>query len=424
VYVFIQIPTDINQNLKFSRNHEFQLRRKVMELLQESSPIVDLYTVLNVPIRFTLVDVGCSGGIDPVFLCLGSKLRALGIDASIDEIEKLRKKNINHNVVESPEGQTGSYPNKPVGDGGGVYYVDGLVGLPPDHPFCKELYNQSYVRNNPWNRLSASASTVIRKNKNRYSDHAAKMQDNLWQETRLSGRSVVLSDIMAEYGFYDVDFLKIDIDGPDFMALQALDGRFEEFGILAVCMEVNYCGSDAPTDHTFHNTDRFMRKNGFDLFGLTVRPYSMVSLPSRFQWGSPGPTITGKPFQGDALYVRDICVQRAAINTASINIKPEKIINTIVLFSLFGLPDCAAEVILTYKNVLDPYLDSAVWLNALTQQCLQLQDMTPKDISTYGELMEKYNNDDPDFYFGASDFKSIRPFLFRLKRYLQRLVKR
>jgi hypothetical protein len=372
-----------------------------MELLQQSSPIIDLYAMLDSPIRFTLVDVGCSGGIDPVFSRLGTKLRALGIDASIDEIKRLRvAKNTNQQI----------------------HYIDGLVGLAPDHPFCKKLDDQLYVHNNPWNRLSANASTIIRKNKNQYSDHVAKMQDNLWQETRLSGRSIVLPDIITEYNFFDVDFLKIDIDGPDFVALQALDGRFEEFGILALCMEVNFCGSTAPTDHTFHNTDRFMRKNGFDLFGLTVRPYSMNSLPSRFQWGSPGPTLRGRPFQGDALYVRDICVQQT--NISAICIKPEKIVTSVLLFSLFGLPDCAAEVILTYRNILDNYFDSAVWLNALTQQCLQLQDMAPKGISTYEELMEKYNNDDPDFYFGASDFKSIRPVLHRLRRYLCRLIKR
>jgi hypothetical protein len=56
-----------------------------MELLQSESPLIPLYISLQRPegLVFNLVDIGCSGGIDAIFLQLGEKIKALGIDASI-----------------------------------------------------------------------------------------------------------------------------------------------------------------------------------------------------------------------------------------------------------------------------------------------------------------------------------------------------
>jgi len=352
-----------------------------MELLQEYYPLVDLYKMLKVPSTFSLIDVGCSGGIDRIFIELGDKLRALGIDASIDEIERLRREN----TVE------------------GIQYIDGFVDLPEGHYFFKELGKHSYWGNNPWERLSASHSLQVRKNLEKIQTTEQKMQHNEWNTTRLTTKHITLADTMAEKGFFDVDLLKIDIDGPDFLAMQSLHKRFDEFGILAVVMEVNYIGSDYPTDHTFHNTDRFMRQNGFELFGLTIRPYSASSLPFRFQFGVPAQTISGRPLQGDAFYIRDICSTSSPVPNRFL--APEKIINAILLFSFFGLPDFAAELLLAHKGTLDSFLDSTVFLDALTKQSVSMQCGTPKNISNYRELIALYESDSPAFYMAGDSLK-------------------
>ena len=41
--------------------------------------------------RFSLLDIGCSGGIDASWRAFGPKLRALAIDASVAECERLQK---------------------------------------------------------------------------------------------------------------------------------------------------------------------------------------------------------------------------------------------------------------------------------------------------------------------------------------------
>jgi len=356
-----------------------------MELLQETCPLIELYNKLEVPYIFSLVDVGCSGGIDPIFKKIGGgeyvQFRALGIDASVDEIERLRRENTDQRI----------------------YYIDGIVGLEEGHPFINELGKRSWWGNTPWERLSAYRSTLFRENSQCIQTHEQKMHHNQWQSTRLSGNLITLADTITGRCFSDVDLLKIDIDGPDFMAMQSLHKRFDEFGILAVVMEINYNGSDYPTDHTFHNTDRFMRKNGFELFGLTIRPYSTSSLPFRFLYNFPAQTTYGRPIQGDALYMRDICSTSSPV--PNILLTPKKLINAVLLFSIFGLPDCAAEILLAHKEKLDSFLDITAFLNALTRQSVSMQYGTPSDVSNYRELMALYENDSPAFYMAGDNFK-------------------
>jgi len=188
------------------------------------------------------------------------------------------------------------------------------------------------------------------------------------------------------------------------MAMQSLHKRFDEFGILAVVMEIIYIGSDYPTDHTFHNTDRFMRQNGFDLFGLSKQVYSTSSLPFRFLYNTPMQTTYGRPLFGNALYMRDICSTSSPV--PNIFLAPEKLINAVLLFSIFSLLDCAAEVLVTHKEILDPFLDITAFLNALTKQCVSMQCGTP-DVSDYRELMALYENDSPAFYMAMAEEKKI-----------------
>lgn len=260
-----------------------------MELLQRTSPLIDLYVSLPESNHFALFDIGCSDGIDPVFLQLGEGFRALAVDASVDEIERLRNEQFDSRVQ----------------------YIDGLVGLPAGHLFLKDLGDSPYWNNSPFPRTSAQCSIDARVARNQMQNHTEK------------------------------------------------------------------------------------RKNGFDLFGLTVRPYSIAALPFRFQFGFPAQTFGGRPVQGDALYVRDVC---SAYWPENLNLSAEKLINLILIYSLFGLPDCGGEVILKYRDILSARIDVNVWLDALTRQSLELQGLSESFAPGYSSLIEKYRHDSPDFY--------------------------
>ena len=125
-------------------------------------------------------------------------------------------------------------------------------------------------------------------------------------ETKLSKEVIAAPAYLNDSGIHSVDFLKIDVDGPDFEILNSFDLALETLGVLGVGIEVNYFGSAADTDYTFHNVDRFMKARGFELFGTTVRRYSLASLPSPYVSNFPAETEFGRPLLGDALYVRDL----------------------------------------------------------------------------------------------------------------------
>ncbi len=50
--------------------------------------------------RFTLIDIGCSGGIDEVWRIFGSRLRAFGFDPNLQDIERLNAAEAKHSGVE------------------------------------------------------------------------------------------------------------------------------------------------------------------------------------------------------------------------------------------------------------------------------------------------------------------------------------
>lgn len=280
---------------------------------------------------FTIIDVGCSGGIDDVWRGFGDRLRAFGFDPNIEECKRLAAQESNP----------------------GVKYIPAFVGLDPKHPFAQKKVGKSHWGNNPWDRL-AFARTVRNRQKEVENlppeDRSDKLTTiNVWNTARSADSShpVLLPEFFAENGITDIDFIKLDVDGPDFEILHSLEDVLAGVPVLGFGMEVNFFGSDAETEHTFHNTDRFMRSKGFELFNLMIYRYTAVALPSRYLWANPGPSELGRPYQGDALYVHDIC--NPAHQGFVMKLSPEKILKTAAIFAAFNLPDSAAEILATFR---------------------------------------------------------------------------
>jgi hypothetical protein len=93
---------------------------------------------------------------------------------------------------------------------------------------------------------------------------------------RLADSSEVIGvdEIVSGEHLPTVDFLKVDVDGPDIDVLESAQEVLADPQVLGVALEVNWFGSACPSEHTFHNTDLFLRPQGYVLFGITVRPYS------------------------------------------------------------------------------------------------------------------------------------------------------
>jgi hypothetical protein len=126
-----------------------------------------------------------------------------------------------------------------------------------------------------------------------------------------------------------------------------------------------------------------MRRESYSLFGITVRPYSRTDLPAPFLRELYAETRFGQPYQGDAVYIRDLAApdkQHPADDHPA-----EKLIKLACIYELFGLPDCAAEVLNRFWARLAVFGDIEPLLDALTPPLLgQL---------TYREYVAKFEQE-------------------------------
>jgi hypothetical protein len=218
--------------------------------------------------------------------------------------------------------------------------------------------------------------------------------ENQWNHVPLANPAapIVLPDFFHTKSISDVDMIKIDVDGPDFDILQSLSDSLQRCNVLALGLEVNFVGSADETDHTFCNTDRFMRTHGFDLFYLTIRPYSRAALPAPYQLSIPAQTQYGQPLQGDALYARDVC--QPGVVEFSRELRPTKLAKLATIFASMGLLDCAAEVFLVHRERLRTILDVDRMLDLL---CKEAQNGRQRPLS-YRDYIAAFERDDPMFY--------------------------
>ncbi|MBX9945526.1 MAG: FkbM family methyltransferase [Reyranella sp.] len=327
--------------------------------------------------RFTLLDVGCSGGLDRRWRVFGDRLRALGIDASEAECRRLAACESNPDV---------DYLAAFVGR-----RADSIVNLSagPAAPLIMQMRD----------RLSFMRTREIREARLKGASAEEQFRNNAWEMTGLAdpAKPVVVPGLLAARGWSDIDYLKIDIDGVDYEVLRSFDGRFESLGLLAVQLEVNFIGSGATDEHTFHNTDRFMRRQGFDLFRLDVRTYSTRALPARYVWPTPAETLSGRPFQGEAYYARDILGPKGA--EWATQLSEEKLAKLAAVLSAWGIPDAAAELMLGLRGRLAPIFDIERGLDLLAAQT---QGGEKRPLS-YREYMARFEADAREFYRPEGD---------------------
>ncbi len=315
--------------------------------------------------HFSVLDVGCSGGLADFWNVFGSSLQAVGIDPVIAECERLGAKETRPNVR----------------------YRPAFVGLPPDHPFVKKRGDRAPTGGNPWSRLSTPLAMKLLAPKTKKEDQVPVLNDWVHAELADSNAKVGVDQLVAEEGLGQLDFIKVDVDGYDLDVIFSAVETVRSSPVLGFTLEVNFYGTTSETDHTFHNTDKLMREWGFDLFGLTVRTYSASVLPGPFIYDGPAQTTFGRPYQGDAVYLRD----PLATPTGAANFSPVKLLKLACLFECFGLPDHAAEILLADTQRLLPYCNPHQLLDLLAK------DVDPS-VGSYTEYLDKFLKDPTSFY--------------------------
>ncbi|OGV85827.1 MAG: hypothetical protein A2340_11260 [Lentisphaerae bacterium RIFOXYB12_FULL_60_10] len=189
-----------------------------------------------------------------------------------------------------------------------------------------------------------------------------------------------------------MDFVKIDVDGADFDILSASSCLFKDMSILGVKVEINYVGSDAPTENTFHNTDRLMRQSGYELVDLDVRRYSLRELPAPFVYRAPFHTKLGAPFQGDAVYARDV----SWVPRGDDSYVAAKLLKLACVYEIAGVSDWAASLLIRNKSRLGKYCDVSALLDLLAQDKMS-------GVQGYNGFMQAFEHQPELLYPSAAD---------------------
>jgi hypothetical protein len=348
---------------------------------------------------FKLIDIGCAGGLAPGWRSFGDRLAAIGFDADAPEIERLTCEETN------PQ----------------VRYVAGWVGLPDDHPLRRRIGGKTYWHQWAGGRLAYERTLAAR---SRPPGAAARAPDAYVREEVLgqtwlttppggvydtdyaaafevfaagegaqdAGAVIHLAPYLKAAGFYDADFLKLDIDGPDYEVLRSLTELLARPSLLGVCLEVSFFGSHDANDNSFHNVDRLMREKGFDLFTLSVRTYSSAALPFPYLGADPAQNAGGRAGQGDAIYVRDLGSRVRAEIAESLS--DEQLAKAAAILALAGMPDYAAEMLVTHRARLSRLLDVDQALDLLTGE-IQAGGAIAPDYASY---IAAFEADDPGFF--------------------------
>jgi Methyltransferase FkbM domain len=315
---------------------------------------------------FVLLDIGCSGGINPMWRIFGDRLLALGVDPNLEEVERLKAREKSNRIeyIGAFIGKSGEDPSL-------------LTSVPRSRSLLADRF--SYIR-----------TQEIRAKQIEALSSEEKTRLNKWRERPLANLVLSPLDLIDAKKLRYVDFFKIDVDGLDLEILQLMGPDFTRLSILGCVIEVMFSGSDASHENTFHNVDRLMKRAGYELFDLTTRRYSTRFLPGRYRH-IPGDTEYGRIWQGDALYLRDLCQTDwfAMADKAT----PESLIKLAALFSMFSLPDCAAEVLVKFRDRIADTLDVQMGLDLLAAQA---QPNSPK--VSYAQYMAGFERDGPYFY--------------------------
>lgn len=306
--------------------------------------------------NFCLIDVGASGGIAGYWDVFGKYLTGFGFEPLIKECERLNSQD------KYPQFKYLPY-----------YIIAEKEDI--DNPLIDPAEN-----NNLFIRSSAYAVTRI------LNINYSKEIFNQGEEITLTKHKISLDRFCSEQKVKTVDFLKTDTDGFDYAVLRGAEQLLSEGSLLGVLIECNLSGFSHPYSNTFRNIDSFLIGKGFSLFDLSAWRYTKEALPGKFMYKIPAQTVSGQIWWGDALYLKDLIRMK---NNGQ-QIPTIQILKMACLQELFGLPDCAAELLVVFRDQLSSVID--------VDHCL---DLLAKDMglySSYREHLAQFQNNPASFY--------------------------
>ena len=264
-------------------------------------PLTEYLAPLFADDPLIMVDVGARFGLDKRWEALGNSLKAYCFEADTAECERL---------------QAVAHPS--------VTYIPAALGARTGratlyHARYKESTGLYRTNEKFFGRLLNAANGEVVKT----------------EEIDV----ITLEEARTKYGIPNHDFVKLDVEGAE---MDVLRGAFVAgtFGILSELRFHKQINGSPP----FSELDQWMTVRGFMLYGLWTGSQSRKALPypgpkmhfptgERFYAGTNG----GQVMDGDALYFRDPMLLKLTRN---------QILRSACMFELYGLKDCAAELLI------------------------------------------------------------------------------
>ena len=226
------------------------------------------------------LDVGCSGGIDPILLETMPRLLVDGFDPLVEEVERL-------NGLKLP----------------GHEYWNFFLGASSQGMSKVGAQNAGQELSNTTFHLT-SALAAQESLADRGTSYTQEIFNSGFKPTYTDAWTS-LSDFLEERGKPVPNFLKVDTDGHDFFVLQGADRSLSSLELFGVEVECQFHGKSGPRENTFANIDEYLRSRGFSLFSLETHKYSRADLPQPFVWNLFAQTTSGQIQWGEAVYFRD-----------------------------------------------------------------------------------------------------------------------
>jgi len=299
--------------------------------------------------RFTVIDVGASGGIPGVWFQFGSRLVAYAFDPLVAEVERLNK------------------TKPPLGS---VEYIDAFVVRSSSEP--DEQLHTGYETVGRSSTIRSLRLTKTDQHKDLY---------NAGAEVVYTSNRYSIDEFTSRRGIESVDFIKTDTDGYDYSVLLGAEETLRRRRVLGVIAEVDFNGSNHPHVNLFANNDLYLRSLGFKLFDLDIRRYTRAALPGKFRHNMQAQTVRGQPAQADALWLRDF-VDPGFQKTWTTEPSAQQLLKMVLLFEIFGLNDCAIELIDAFSESLSPIVDIELLRSVLTEEA--------SGVSDYGQYMSSF----------------------------------
>lgn len=175
-------------------------------------------------------------------------------------------------------------------------------------------------------------------------------RSNLETLREITVQTTTLPVALAANGIPTPDFIKIDVEGAELEILQGAAEVMRSPDMLGLVTEVRFTSASSGCP-LFWEMERYAREVGLELYDLDTYRHSKRALPYPYLYDFrdsadqpiAGCSIQGQILWGDALYLRDYAGHSAAAP------QRRKLVALACLYEIFGLNDCAAELLLQHR---------------------------------------------------------------------------